>query len=214
MPLGGVFQNVVYDCWQLIDDKWIFKLPILFDKRVCSGLDWNPVSGHWLVGGQWTEDLRGFVVTHAFPIAVGYSHELSVEAYDKIKQYGIHNKALIIEEGGINEAFCKWFKSWFNKDRSKRDVNVRYEEWDSAGVNKTNAALGMLDKTIYVDRIRFPDLAKQIEDCRWVAESTKLEIEKDPIDSPHALDAFLHAINQSLLKDQGLRRFDWYGSPA
>lgn len=212
LPLGGVFQNVVYDVYDLVDGEYILKLPLILDKRVVSGLDWNPVSGHWIAGGQWLENMQGFLVTHAFPIAVGYSHELTEAAYEKIKYYAVHKRILAIEEGGINEAFVRWFKEWFGKDYKKRDVNVRYEEWDSSNINKTNNALEMLDKTIYVDRIRFPDLAKQIEDCRWVAESTKLELEKDPIDSPHALDAFLHAINRTLLKDQGLRRFDWYGS--
>ena len=211
-PLGAVFKNVVYDVFELINGKWVLKLPLILDKRVVSGLDWNPVSGHWCVGGQWLENMQGFLVTHADPIAVGYSHELKEDAYNKIKQYAIHRKSLCMEDGGTNIPFVKWFKEWFGKDRAKRDVNVRYEEWDSQGLNKTNAALGILAVTIYVDRIRFPELAEQIENTRWVKDTSKLELEKDPIDSPHAIDGFLHAVNKVMLKEVGLRRFDWYGS--
>lgn len=214
LPMGSVFRNVVYDVYELINNKWELKHDLVIHPKMVSGLDWNPVAGHWIVGGHWVNNMRGFLVTHAIPIAVGYSHELMQDAYMKIKYYAIHNHILQIESSGINEAYVNWFKGWFNRDRAKRDVAVRYEEWDSAGVNKMNAVLGMLDKTIYVDRIRFAELADQIENCQWDSEATEPKIEKDPVDSPHALDAFLHAVNPTLLKDQGLRRFDWYGSQA
>ena len=210
--LGAVFQNVVYDVYEQIENEWILKLPLILDKRIVSGVDWNPVSGHWCVGGVWTEDQKGFLVTHAVPIAVGYSFELKEAAYLKIKEYAIHKKHLNMESGGINEEYVKWFKEWFGNDRAKRDVHVMYEEWDSAGINKTNAVLSMLDKTIYVDWIRFPELAKQIENCRWDKEADVPKLDKDPVSSPHALDAFLHAVNKRLLKDASLRRFDWYGN--
>ena len=212
LPMGAVFQNIIYDVYDLINNQWVLKHNLALDKRVVSGLDWNPVSGHWLVGGHWLENMRGFLVTHAFPIAVGYTHQLMGEAYEKIKFYAIHGNILCMESGGINEAFVDWFKDCFNHDKAKRDVNIRYEEWDSSNINKTNAVLGMLDKTIYVDRIRFPELASQIENSKWDEDATEPKLQKDPVDSPHALDAFLHAVNLLLLKDQGLGRFDWYGS--
>lgn len=212
LPMGAVFQNVVYDVYDLIDNKWILKLPLILDTRIVSGIDWNPVSGHWCVGGQWLENGLGFVVTHAVPIAVGYSYKLMEEAYIEVKQWCINRKRLCMESGGINEEFVSWFKDWIGKDKSKRDMYVLYEEWDSANINKTNAVLSMLDKTIYVDRIRFPKLAKQIEDCQWDRDATEPKLDKDPVDSPHALDAFLHAINKRLLKDISMKRFDWYGS--
>jgi len=210
--MGSVFRNVVYDVYQLVNNEWVLKIPLILDERIVSGVDWNPVSGHWCVGGQWLENQKGFLVTHAVPIAVGYSHKLKEEAYNNIKAYAVHKKRLCIERGGINEAYVEWFKEWFGKDKNKRNVHVLYEDWDSAGINKTNAVLSMLDKTIYVDKIRFPKLAKQIENCRWDSDSDVPKLNKDPIDSPHALDAFLHAVNKRLLKDVGLRRFDWYGS--
>lgn len=211
--LGAVFHNVVYDVYEDIDGKWILKLPLILDQRIVSGIDWNPVAGHWCVGGQWLENDRGFLVTHADPIAVGYSHELKEEAYVKIKQYCINKKRLCVEDGGTNIPLVKWFKEWIGADKNKRDMYVLYEEWDSQGLNKTNAALDLLDKTIYVDKIRFPELAKQIEDTRWVADTDKLALEKDQIDSPHAIDAFLHAVNKRMLKVDSMRRIEWYGSP-
>ena len=210
--MGAVFQNVEYDVYQEVNNEWILKHDIILSPITMSGIDWNPVSGHWCVGGCWLENMRGFLVTHAIPIAVGYSHKLKEEAYLTIKKYAVHKKRLCIESGGINEEYVDWFKEWFGKDRAKRDVHVLYEDWDSAGINKINSVLSLLDKTIYVDRIRFPELAKQIENCRWDSDSDVPRLDKDPVDSPHALDAFLHAVNKRLLKDQGLRRFDWYGS--
>jgi len=210
--MGAVFQNVEYDVYELINNEWVLKIPLVLDNRIVSGIDWNPVSGHWCVGGQWTENRQGFLITHAVPIAVGYSHKLKEEAYETIKAYAVFRKRLCMESGGINEEYVDWWKEWFGKDKNKRDVFVLYEDWDSVNINKTNAVLSMLDKTIYVDRIRFPDLAKQVENCRWDSDSDVPKLNKDPVDSPHALDAFLHAVNKRLLKDVGLRRFDWYGS--
>jgi len=207
-----VFRNVVYDVYEKIKGKWVLKIPLVLDKRVVSGMDWNPVSGHWCVGGQWTENFYGFLVTHADKVAVGYSHELKEEAYLTIKEYAIHHKRLNMEDGGTNIPFVRWFKEWFDADRNKRNVHVMYEEWDSQGINKTNAVLEFLPVIIYVDKIRFPELAEQIENCRWKKDTDKLEIEKDQIDSPHAFDGFLHAGNKKMLNDQGFRRFDWYGN--
>ncbi|KKL20336.1 hypothetical protein LCGC14_2456490, partial [marine sediment metagenome] len=183
-PLGSVFRNVVYDVYDNINGEWVLKIPLILDRRIVSGLDWNPVSGHWLSGGQWTEDMRGFLVTHSDVIAVGYTHELQLKNYLQIRQWAIHGKYLCIEDGGFNLGFVKWFKEWFGKDMSKRDINIFYEEWDNQGVAKTNAALEFLPVTIYVDRIRFPELAEQIENQQWVNETHKLELKKDPIDSP------------------------------
>ena len=210
--MGAVFQNVEYDVYQEVNNEWILKHDIILSPITVSGIDWNPVSGHWCVGGRWLENMRGFLITHAIPIAVGYSHKLREEAYLTIKKYAIHKKRLCMESGGINEEYVDWFKEWFGNDRAKRDVHVLYEDWDSAGINKINSVLSLLDKTIYVDRMRFPEIAKQIENCRWDEDSDVPRLDKDPVDSPHALDAFLHAVNKRLLKDVGLRRFDWYGS--
>jgi len=210
--MGAVFQNVVYDVYDNIDGKWVLKIPLILDKRVVSGVDWNPVSGHWCVGGQWLESQKGFLVTHAVPIAVGYSFELQETAYLKIKEYAVHKRHLCMESGGINEEYIRWFREWFGKDINKRDVSVMYEDWDSAGINKTNAVLSMLDKTIYVDWIRFPELAKQIEDCRWDKDATEPKLFKDPVSSPHAIDAFLHAVNRIMLDSISMRRSGWYGS--
>ena len=212
LPMGAVFRNVEYDVYQLVNNEWILKYDLILSPIIVSGIDWNPVSGHWCVGGRWLENMQGFLVTHAVPIAVGYTHKLKEEAYLSIKKYAIHKKRLCIESGGINEEYVDWFKEWFGRDRAKRDVHVLYEDWDSANINKTNATLSMLDKTIYVDRMRFPELAKMIEDCQWDKDADTPKLKKDPVNSPHALDAFLHAVNKRLLKEQGLRRFDWYGS--
>ena len=50
--------------------------------------------------------------------------------------------------------------------------------------------------TIYCDRKRFPNMAKMIEDCQWDPDADVPRLKKDKADSPHALDAFLHAISK------------------
>lgn len=204
LPMGAVFQNVIYDLYP--DDL----MDSIKSQPLLSGLDWNPVAGHWLTGGKWTPDKRGFVILHSLPIAVGYTHQLSEEAYLAIKEYCTYNRKLCAESGGINEEYHDWLVGMLGKDKDKRKVNLTWEEWDSQGVNKTNTILHLLDKTIYCDRMQFSTLAKQIEDCRWKADSDKVEIEKDPIDSPHALDAFLHAAQKKLMAEPTYRRFEWH----
>ena len=50
--------------------------------------------------------------------------------------------------------------------------------------------------TIHVDELRFPTVAKMIGECHWETDTTEIKIAKDKADSPHALDAFLHAISK------------------
>ena len=73
--------------------------------------------------------------------------------------------------------------------------HLRYEEWDSAGVNKLNAVGYIVQKgiTIWVDDLRFMVLAKQIMDLHWDTDAKEPKIWKDKADSPHAIDGYLHA---------------------
>ena len=105
---------------------------------------------------------------------------------------------LVVEDGGINEAYVKWLKERENDNSMIGERSLKYEEWDSAGMNKMNAVEFLVVKgiTIWVDDNRFPTIAKQIEDLHWDTEATEPKLFKDPADSPHAMDAFLHAISK------------------
>lgn len=212
LPTGAIFQNVVGDVYDERGDLKDIQLKNKLDYRIVSGMDWNPVAGHWLVAGKWTKDFSAFVVVESRRLAVGYTHLLRNEVYENLKQYATYGKRLCMESGGINEEYVSWFKNALNRDRNKRDMYVLYEEWDSQGTNKVNACLHLEDKTLYIDEVLFPDLFEQVSNAHWKEDATQAEVEKDPAHSPHALDAFLHATNKRLLKSTGMIRSEWFGS--
>ena len=191
LPSGAVFKNVKYDQYTS-EEEHLFR-----DERLCSGIDWNPVSGHWLVGVKWTESLKHVYVTEAHDLGNGYTHEMTNVQYQTIRTYYMRGNSLTVEDGGINEAYVKWLKEREAENYLSGDRNLHYEEWDSAGVNKLKAASYITQNgvCIHVDELRFPTVAKMIAECHWEIDTTEIKIAKDQADSPHALDAFLHAIS-------------------
>lgn len=193
LPMGAVFQNVnygEYPDWLMEDIK---------NQWLCSGVDWNPVAGHWVAGGKWTKDLRNFVVLEEHDIGQGYAVDMNIEQFHVIALRGVNGDHLTMEEGGINEEYTKWFKKMQDVvNLGYPEQNYHYEEWDSAGLNKLQAVTYIIQNgiTIWVDKVRFPNLAKMIEDCQWDPDSPEPKIKKDASNSPHALDAFLHAISK------------------
>jgi len=189
LALGAVFQNV---------DFSPYPPTILENQRLCSGIDWNPVAGHWLVGVKWSRDYKHVYVMEEHDLGNGYTHEMTQEQYNTIKSYYMNENSLTVEEGGINEAYVKWLKEREAENYSQVERHLHYEEWDSAGVNKLNACEFLMQNgiCIHCDERRFPVLKKQIEDCHWDADATEPKLAKDPANSPHALDAFLHAISK------------------
>jgi hypothetical protein len=197
LPSGAVFQNVRYGTYP----DWL--MAQVQDQPLLSGIDWNPVSGHWLVGVKFTRDGKNCVIMEEHPLGVGYTHEMSSTIYNNIRPYYMQGNKLMVEDGGINEAFVKWLKEQESKNPWGGERYLRYEEWDSSGVNKLNAvdSLNHYGVCIWVDDLRFPTLAKQIEDLHWDPEATEPKLVKDKADSPHALDAFLHATSPTLRMD-------------
>ena len=189
LALGAVFKNVDFNAYDPT---------ILENQRLCSGIDWNPVNGHWLVGIKWSRDLKHIYVMEAHDLGNGYTHEMTMTQYNTIKKYYMNKNSLTVEEGGINEAYVKWLKEREAENYSSEDRNLHYEEWDGAGVNKLQAVTYIMQNgiCIHCDENRFEVLKKQIEDCHWDASATEPKLAKDPADSPHALDAFLHAISK------------------
>jgi hypothetical protein len=209
LPSGAVFQNVIYRDIP----SWIQAYD---ETPLCSGIDWNPVAGHWLVGGRWFKNDEAYVVQHAINLGVGYTHQLNdpkfpstARIYSRIRNYFMHKKRLCVEDGGLNIAYCDWLRERRAEDGSLRDDFVTYEEWDSSGLNKTNAVLNLQSVRLYIDELLFPELAKQVRDAHWREDADKPELAKDPADSPHGLDALLHAASSSLKRDILLYREEW-----
>ena len=203
LAMGAVFQNVDYSP---------YSSDVLPDQQLCSGVDWNPVNGHWLVGMKWAEDMKTLYVMEAHDLGNGYTHEMTTKQFNIIRPYYTHKNHCTVEEGGINEAYVKWLKEREDEFRRAGDVNLHFEEWDGAGVNKLQAVSYIIQNgiCIRVDRMRFPQLAKQIEDLHWDKDATEPKLAKDPADSPHALDAFLHAISPLNRMDGVMDVGRWY----
>jgi hypothetical protein len=197
LPSGAVLQNVIYGPYP----DWL--TAAVYDQPLLSGLDWNPVSGHWIVSVKFTPDMKNCVIMEERPLGLGYTHELSTAMFKAIQPYYINGNKLCAEEGGINEPFVKWLKQCKSESGWLGDTNLRYEEWDSAGINKLNAVdyLNHNGITIWVDDMRFPDISKQIQDLHWDPDATEPKLFKDKADSPHAIDAFLHSVSKQNLMD-------------
>ena len=189
---GAVFRNVIYDPYP----DWIWSA--IQNQPLLSGIDWNPVNGHWLVSVKFTPDMKNVVVMEERPLGFGYTHELSEEMYNAIRPYYMRGNKLVCEDGGTNDAFVKWLKEKETENSMIGERSLKYEEWDTAGVNKLNAAQFIMQKgiVIWVDELRFEVLSKMIKDLHWDPKATEPKLFKDPADSPHALDGFLHAISK------------------
>ena len=192
LPSGAVFKNVDYRPY----DKR--EIALIKTQRLCSGIDWNPVSGHWLVGVKWTRDFKDVFIMEAHDLGTGYTHEMTQTQYNTIRNYYVRGNSLTVEDGGINEAYVRWLKEREAEHLHRDEVNLHYEEWDSTGVNKLQAASYITQNgvCIHVDESRFQVVAKMISECHWETDTTEIKIAKDQADSPHALDAFLHAISK------------------
>ena len=194
LPSGAVFKNVSYKSYT--EEENLF----LRGRKLCSGIDWNPVSGHWLVGVKWTEDYKDVYIMEAHDLGNGYTHEMTSIQYNTIRTYYTLGNSLTVEDGGINEAYVRWLKEKEAEHLHRDNINLHYEEWDSGGVNKLQTASYITQNgvCIHIDKTRecFRVLAKMIEECHWEVDTTEIKIAKDKADSPHALDAFLHAISK------------------
>ena len=95
-----------------------------------SGVDWNPVSGHWIVSGKWTPDYMNFVVLGEYDVGQGYAIELTDIQAGAIMRLCHHGNVAIIESGGMNEEYIKWF--WKELDKCGfPNTQVHLEEWVS-----------------------------------------------------------------------------------
>ena len=204
LPMGSVFQNVVYGEYP----EWLTEA--IMDNPLLSGLDWNPVAGHMIVSIKWTDDLRNCVVQGEVDIGQGYAVEMTDNQFNTIGTLASHGNHMNYECSGINEEYVKWLnkkKATFNWDGQ----NWHSEEWDSQGINKLRIATYVIQNAvcIWVDKQRFPETAKQIGDCQWDPDSERPRLKKDKSSSPHYLDAFLHAASEENRRDTTFTFGEW-----
>ena len=205
VALGEVFQNVEYGPYP----EWL--LEHIKDQYVLSGLDWNPVAGHIIVGIKWTPDMTNCVIMEEADIGQGYAVEMTDNMWNVIKTKASHGRHLNYECSGINEEYVKWL----NKKKSTfewQGQNWHSEEWDSAVINKLRIATFIIQNAIciWVDKVRFPNTAKDIGDFQWDPEADKPRLKKDKAASPHFGDAFLHAASEENRRDTTITFGDWY----
>lgn len=193
VPEGAVFRNVIYTFSPKVYDR--------FDKcpmPIVAGLDWNPVSGHWLVAGKYSLDMNEFMIYESRIMGEGEAFELSQSFYNHLWDYMTDGNMLCVEEGGRNQPFTKKLIKLIEEDpKIKKDKFVIFEEWDSQGITKMNRAMEMRDLTIYCDQTHYPQLSKQLQNQKWDQNAKgDPKLEKDSANSPHALDALLHALHE------------------
>ncbi len=187
MPHGRIFTNVIYDTYPK-------NIKSLLHGIKYSGLDWNPVAGHWLSGGHWILNNSTFVVTDSIALGYGDSHDLKEPFYRTLAPFFTNGNILIAEKGGINDPFCRKLDGLLAKyDTEVLNRRIAYEEWDNQGLNKYNNAMYLRARTLYIDEQRFPDLAEQIRTMSWDEEAPEPKIKKLPASSPHGADGLLHA---------------------
>lgn len=195
LPSGAVFQNVEYGKYP----DWLMSQ--IQHQHLCSGVDWNPVNGHWLVGGKWTPDMMNFVFLEAHDIGKGYAVDMNIEQFNAIVRHGTNGKHITMEKSGLNEEYIHWFRKLENKvGIGSQQQNFHYEEWDSQGIEKQKIVTFIIQNgiTLWCDKTRadLAILAKMIGDCRWDPKSPVPKLKKNPADSPHALDGGLHGMSK------------------
>ena len=203
---GAVFKNTDYTPYA----DW--EKQMILEQKLCSGIDWNPVAGHWLVSIKWAPNMKTVYVEEEHDLGAGYTHEMTSKQYNTIRTYYMRGNSLVVEEGGINEAYVKWLKEREAENRLGGERGLHYEEWDTAGVHKMNACEFLMQNGILIrcDKARFPKLHKMIKECHWDKDATEPKLAKDKADSPHALDAFLHAISKLNRMDGVIELGVWY----
>lgn len=206
---GAVFVDVIYDPYS--DELQ----ELIRDQPDCSGLDWNPAAGHCLGSVRWFPDHSAVVVTHEINLGPGYAMELEESMFWKIAPWFTKGNSLVLEDGGINIPYIKWFRKkkdevYFNWPKQQYHV----EEWDNQDIAKMDACTHIMQHgiTIYVDKARFPETAKCIEECHWDedAKGSTPKLAKDKANSPHFLDAFLHAISRKNRDESGVEMGAFY----
>ena len=192
LPSGAVFKNVDYSPYS--DAEKV----LIYNQQLCSGVDWNPVAGHWLTAVKWDPNMKAVYIQEVHPLGNGYTHEMTNKQYNIIRPYYMRGNALTVEEGGINEAYCNWLREQESLNSWSGNRQLNFEEWDSSGVNKLDACEFLIQNgiCIRIDKARFPVLSKMVEECHWDTDATEPKLAKNPADSPHALDSFLHAISE------------------
>ena len=195
LPHGAVFHNVKYIPYP----DWLMNL--IQDQHLCSGVDWNPVNGHWLVSGKWSPDMMNFVFLEAHDIGKGYALNMNMDQFQTIAQHGSLGNHITLEKGGVNAEYIIWYRKLQDKTGFNwTNQNIHTEEWDSQGVEKQKVVTHIIQNgiTMWCDKTREDlfVLGKMIGDCRWDANADKPKLAKNPADSPHALDAGLHAMSK------------------
>lgn len=208
LPHGAVFHNVVYEPYE----AWLENA--IKDQPNCSGVDWNPAAGHVRSTVKWTLDLQSVVVVGEAVFSTGYAREMKRKEFSLLMKWFTKGNSIVLEDGGINIPYIDWFSDMLEETNFNwPEQRWHSEEWDNQDIAKMKACTYVMQHgiTIYVDKIRFPLTAKQIEECSWdeKALGSNPKLKKDSANSPHFLDAFLHAISDKNRDDYRYEVADW-----
>lgn len=179
-PQGLVFTNVIFGNFTLPD----MGHPVNF------GVDWNPVSGHYIEGSVWsTNFLSNYAV---YEENLGTNLDKVFERLVTILELNPQSY-MEIEDGGTNTGYCDSFYKYI-RDNKKHVLFQRLSrrEWDSGGKNKMQSITTLLPIVIFSrESTKANDLADWLGKAHWAEETEQPQLEKDP--NQHALDAYLHS---------------------
>ncbi len=204
---GAVFHNVIYDPYPESLEKLIYSQPY------CSGVDWNPAAGHVRSSIKWTPDIQNIVVVGEDMFSVGYAREMKMKEFSVLRKWFTKGNRIVLEDGGINIPYIDWFLEMLEQTRLNwPEQRWTTEEWDNQDIAKMAAITFIMQYgiTIYVDKERFPETAKQISECAWDKDALgNPKLKKDPANSPHYTDAFLHAASEKNRDIEEYEVVDW-----
>ena len=129
LPSGAVFQNVIYEPYSDQLEEEMVSHPL------CSGVDWNPASGHTIVSVKWLPHRFAVVVVNESIFSSGYSRDMKLKEFYKLGPYFSLGNRLVIEDGGINLEYVKWFYEMLGETNfSYQEQHFSTEEWDNQDV--------------------------------------------------------------------------------
>lgn len=203
-PQGKVFENILHGEFDLSNLTTNYS-----QTHIHYGVDWNPSSGHYLVGTRWNDDYSKIYII--MEKNLGTDIKIAFETIFDLLQRDDQSMCEI-EDGGTNMGYCdslftlayKMLNDRNNNDRTKQIINrISRRSWDSAGRNKHQSINNLMSSIIYVNDKITPQTSYYLSSASW-DENSQIEPKLLKTDDQHPLDAFLHA---SWIADRGVNHY-------
>lgn len=203
-PSGRVFENAISEEFDLSELRNDYSR-----THINYGLDWNPKSGHYLVGTRYSDDYSKIYIMIEKNLGTNIDSVINT-IFDLLEK---DDQSLIeVEDGGTNSGYCdalftlayKMLNNTINNKDLKPILNrINRRAWDSAGKNKHASINNIMACTIYCNKAITPDVIYWLNSASWDDKSSDPKLLKDS--EQHPLDAFLHS---SWIGDRGVNHYN------